>query len=1032
MTGPRCCRRSRVSPPLLVGVALWAALAADAGAQGSIATDRAALEALYDATGGPGWTDSTNWKTSAPLAEWFGVTTDPTGRVTLLLFNGNGLAGPIPAALGNLTKLRVLSVQSADLTGPIPAELGGLANLQVLDFEHNDLTGFIPAELGELTNLVRLDIAGNHLTGPVPTWLRNLTELYSLNLGHNDLTGPIPAELSRLVNLEYLLLRGNNDLTGPVPAGLGNLTRLRLLHLAGTGLTGPIPAELGGLTNLETLDLSYSWGLSGPLPSDLQLSPLEKLNIFTTQVCAPAAWRDRLATIEFLGQVCGFETGVTIDVAVFYTPAAREGAGGAAAIAVDIDLRVAETNQANAASGVHHRLRLVERSEVAYNETGNSFVDLVRFAEPSDGHMDEVHAVRDRAGADLVHLIVGHADYSAGRAESGGAFSLSIHASRGGVFAHELGHNMGLRHDRYQDGGVTLDPAYGYVNQPALVAGAAQSRRWRTIMAYPTQCYDSHVNCASLLRFSNPRQHYDGDPLGVPFGSGGSGVSGPADAAGVLNATGPAVALWRDHVARQNRSPVAVGALPDRRLGVGGMADVDVSSAFVDPDIGDVLTYTVSSSAPQVVTARTSGSQVTLMGVGEGAAAIRVTATDPGGLSAWQSFNVTVSRSNQAPEAVGTLPNVQLPDVDATREVDVSGAFTDPDDDALTYTASSSAPQVVTVSAVGSRVTLTAVGEGAAAIRVTATDPGGLSAGQSFNVTVSRSNQAPEAVGTLPNVQLPDVDATREVDVSGAFTDPDDDALTYTASSSAPQVVTVSAVGSRVTLTAVGEGAAAIRVTATDPGGLSAGQSFNVTVSRSNQAPEAVGTLPNVQLPDVDATREVDVSGAFTDPDDDALTYTASSSAPQVVTVSAVGSRVTLTAVGEGAAAIRVTATDPGGLSAGQSFRVLVTAPFTDDPIRPGVTPIKAVHFTELRARINVLRREMGLARFGWTDPVLRAAVTRVRLVHLLELREALTAAYLAAGRSSPRWTDAAPAEGSTPIRAAHLTELRAAVVALE
>ena len=206
-------------------------------------------------------------------------------------------------------------------------------------------------------------------------------------------------------------------------------------------------------------------------------------------------------------------------------------------------------------------------------------------------------------------------------------------------------------------------------------------------------------------------------------------MSGPADAAGVLNATGPAVALWRDHVARQNRSPVAVGALPDRRLGVGGMAEVDVSSAFVDPDIGDVLTYTVSSSSPQVVTARTSGSQVTLMGVGEGAAAIRVTATDPGGLSAWQSFNVTVSRSNQAPEAVGTLPNVELPDVDATREVDVSGAFTDPDDDALTYTASSSSPQVVTVSAVGSRVTLTAVGEGAAAIRVTATDPGGLSAG---------------------------------------------------------------------------------------------------------------------------------------------------------------------------------------------------------------------------------------------------------------------------------------------------------------
>ena len=146
----------------------------------------------------------------------------------------------------------------------------------------------------------------------------------------------------------------------------------------------------------------------------------------------------------------------------------------------------------------------------------------------------------------------------------------------------------------------------------------------------------------------------------------------------------------------------------------------------------------------------------------------------------------------------------------------------------------------------------------------------------------------------------------------------------------------------------------------------------------------------------------------------------------------AVGARVTLTAVGAGTATIEVTATDPDGLSAMQSFRVRVTAPFIDDPLVLGVTPIKAVHFTELRERINVLRQEAGLARFDWTDPVLQAGVTGVRLTHLLELRSALAAAYRAAGRSAPGWTDASPASGSTPIRAAHVTELRAAVLALE
>ena len=108
MTGPH--RRRRASS-LLAAAALWAGLAADAAAQGSAATDRAALEALYDATGGPGWTDNTNWKTSAPPGEWHGVTTDPAGRVTRLELPGNGLTGPIPAALGDLTFLQILSRQ---------------------------------------------------------------------------------------------------------------------------------------------------------------------------------------------------------------------------------------------------------------------------------------------------------------------------------------------------------------------------------------------------------------------------------------------------------------------------------------------------------------------------------------------------------------------------------------------------------------------------------------------------------------------------------------------------------------------------------------------------------------------------------------------------------------------------------------------------------------------------------------------------------------------------------------------------------
>ena len=138
--------------------------------------------------------------------------------------------------------------------------------------------------------------------------------------------------------------------------------------------------------------------------------------------------------------------------------------------------------------------------------------------------------------------------------------------------------------------------------------------------------------------------------------------------------------------------------------------------------------------------------------------------------------------------------------------------------------------------------------------------------------------------------------------------------------------------------------------------------------------------------------------------------------------------------IGENAIEVVVTAQDETTLTYTVSVTRAAAAArtFTDDPLRPGVTPVRAIHFTELRARIDALREAAGLGWQRWTDPVLRAGTTQVRLVHLLELRAALEAAYEAAGRSVPRWTDAAPVAGTTPVRAVHLMELRAAVVTLE
>ena len=187
----------------------------------NVTADRAALVALYNATGGANWTNNTNWLSNEALSEWRGVTANADGRVTALRLVENALSGEIPAELGNLTNLQVLSFSINTLSGEIPAELGRLTNLQILSLSANGLSGKIPAELGDLANLQRLDLLQNELSGEIPEELENLANLERLYLHRNKLSGEIPAELGDLANLEFLYLN-ENMLSGEIPAELGN------------------------------------------------------------------------------------------------------------------------------------------------------------------------------------------------------------------------------------------------------------------------------------------------------------------------------------------------------------------------------------------------------------------------------------------------------------------------------------------------------------------------------------------------------------------------------------------------------------------------------------------------------------------------------------------------------------------------------------------------------------------------------------------------------------------------------------------
>ena len=272
-----------------------------------------------------------------------------------------------------------------------------------------------------------------------------------------------------------------------------------------------------------------------------------------------------------------------------------------------------------------------------------------------------------------------------------------------------------------------------------------------------------------------------------------------------------------------NRAPTAVGTLPAVRVAVGESSEVQLSGAFSDPD-GDALSYSAVTSNANAATVSVSASVATVTGVAKGVATISVTATDPGGASAEQSFDVTVP--NRAPERTDTIPDQELA-VGASAVFDLESYFRDPDGDTLSYASESSDETVAAVSVSGSTLTVRARAKGIATISVTVADRHGLSVGDSVDITVP--NQAPVVTRTIPAQRLR-VGEASEWTGSGYFADPDGDALTYAAGTTDASIVLAIVSGGDFGIVGVSPGTATVTVTATDGDGRSARQSFQVTV----------------------------------------------------------------------------------------------------------------------------------------------------------------------------------------------------------
>ena len=122
------------------------------------------------------------------------------------------LVGPLPTSLCSITTLRRLCICRCGINGRIPHEIGQLVGLEELQLFGNKLVGSIPASLGKLKRLKLLSLGeytGGNDFAPrnLPSCLSQLTSLEALFMANCNITGALPAWLGQLKELRQLDLQ---------------------------------------------------------------------------------------------------------------------------------------------------------------------------------------------------------------------------------------------------------------------------------------------------------------------------------------------------------------------------------------------------------------------------------------------------------------------------------------------------------------------------------------------------------------------------------------------------------------------------------------------------------------------------------------------------------------------------------------------------------------------------------------------------------------------------------------------------------
>lgn len=121
---------------------------------------------------------------------------------------------------------------------------------------------------------------------------------------------------------------------------------------------------------------------------------------------------------------------------------------------------------------------------------------------------------------------------------------------------------------------------------------------------------------------------------------------------------------------------------------------------------------------------------------------------------------------------------------------------------------------------------------------------------------------------------------------------------------------------------------------------------------------------------------------------------------------------------------VRATNSSNNQFSDYSNMDIATTIVFTDSTISPGVTMIRALHFTEMRQAVNSVRVAANLGAFNWPE-VIQTGVT-IKAVHMQELRDNLNLARGELGLLPQPFADSIGP--GVAVKKAHVEEIRQGV----